>query len=341
MSINNIKTIVQLLTKEPKINASCTNLVLKSDDFVDWNTYLRKRFNDIKPSNITTATTKSPEKVVTASKVIEAPPSSIPAAPGVKTANVVRKAATVLSTTNDVNDVTYDFIEKNKPMISKLLSYPITLRRHWSSIRDVIESKAGNKNEKKQQSTRIVIAGARAEASLPNIYWDELTKYQERDEDYDISFIGFDVDPKKLMERQTKQTRPNKMRFNYYKGPLTKDHRIPDLYVMYNSGIGHPREKQYWKESIDILLQNKVPILGTSFNKVDFERDVHDSQLFAKAKEMNRDVRAIGVNPFADMIEDFEGAKKVREQETKTVTTNSVQLHDGRIFSNSYVWYII
>lgn len=163
------------------------------------------------------------------------------------------------------------------PLLSKLLTYPMTIA-HFG--RTMFPSK-----EKMQN---IMVAGARAEADLPALYWRELSR--TLDMPFHIDFVGL-----QLREKNTPGASfPGVINMTKTKGPLTEIAKDVDGLILFNSGIGHAEESINWNDSLTALRTFNKPILFTSFNEQDLHHDIAFMQ-----REGYKVTRVEPLNPFA------------------------------------------
>jgi hypothetical protein len=165
---------------------------------------------------------------------------------------------------------------ENFTLLSKLLTFPLTLAAHAPAT-----------------CSHVYVLGARAEATLPWIFWRELNLARPRPKGWHVHFIGPEA-PEQVRARwpapcNVFATFTRKL---YHESALRT--HSPDLYALFNPGLStYPAA--LWHPTLDILLQHAKPLLVTGFNADDFAKDCSVSGLF------NPDTCKHGVNPFASL----------------------------------------
>ncbi|RLN98720.1 hypothetical protein BBJ28_00021819 [Nothophytophthora sp. Chile5] len=131
------------------------------------------------------------------------------------------------------------------------------------------------------QELKLHVIGARAEAMMPRYLWDELVFFHA-DMRFDIKLIGDHVPvmrtrkPKttgQKMEDSTSGVRLEMINGLYHELEAGKL-QTPDAFVLYNPGVGHPRLRESWRSTLEIVLASRKPVLITSFSVEDQQRDV-------------------------------------------------------------------
>ncbi|GBG33506.1 Zinc finger MYND domain-containing protein 15 [Hondaea fermentalgiana] len=159
-------------------------------------------------------------------------------------------------------------------VFTKLLSYPLTLAKYAHAHCDL--EKSNNDN------IRVSIVGARAESSLPALYWTHLVALapdSARAQQWNLQFIGPDVSlsgpPVHDALRDREVSILNQVSFATAQRPLeTCELPSPDLYAFFNSGIGHPKESKRWAQALADLKGSGRRALFTSFHADDLARDL-------------------------------------------------------------------
>lgn len=64
------------------------------------------------------------------------------------------------------------------------------------------------------------------------------------------------------------------------------DKTLPDAFVMFNPGVGHPFLKSNWRPTIEAVLKSGRPILITAFSQEDQERDLEVLSAIATESQM-------------------------------------------------------
>lgn len=172
-------------------------------------------------------------------------------------------------------------------LLSELLSFPLTLasfvnQHQFGKIR------------------HIHVIGARAEATLPDLYWLQLldaTDGGKLDSNLVLSFIGLDV-YSFLKHKQIQAGGQRTLDRKYLPGPYVEPAK-PDLAVFFNPGFASYQSS--WKSAVTAL--TGVPVLVTGFNQVDAERD----REFARQLLLPGEPSAIVENAFASPKQHAEG----------------------------------
>ena len=180
--------------------------------------------------------------------------------------------------------------ERTMSLCSHVLSAPLTLANFFSQI------------ECKGKPGRICCVGARAEATLPNIYWQEFLLLAAFRSGVPVNaaldFVGPDISTKTTdttIGLHSESTISLRWEFSGFL------HDIPtslkwDAYVLLNPGLGHDNLIEGWEPTLDRLVAEKKPTLLTAHSLKDAERD---SSRFRRLYDLN--VR-YHLNPFASRI---------------------------------------
>eukprot|EP00592_Proboscia_alata_P006493 CAMPEP_0194357064 /NCGR_PEP_ID=MMETSP0174-20130528/4603_1 /TAXON_ID=216777 /ORGANISM="Proboscia alata, Strain PI-D3" /LENGTH=227 /DNA_ID=CAMNT_0039126933 /DNA_START=544 /DNA_END=1227 /DNA_ORIENTATION=+ len=169
------------------------------------------------------------------------------------------------------------------------------------------------------KSIRICVVGARAEATLPSIYWNELLLAipEEVINLISIDFVGPDV-PRGLKPRQFTiggNKKKKTIKFTFYSKHLQKHtsmngtEKLWDAFVLFNPGLGHPNLEAGWIDTLQFILNYKrgVPVLFTAYNSIDAERD-HNiireavSNIDNLSKPRHNLLDKFSLNPFASRL---------------------------------------
>ncbi|KAH9256647.1 hypothetical protein BASA81_005151 [Batrachochytrium salamandrivorans] len=177
-------------------------------------------------------------------------------------------------------------------LLSELLSFPMTL--------------ASFINQQQPGKIRhIHVIGARAEATLPDLYWLQLLDAADSaklDSNLVLSFFGLDVysflKNKQIQAGGSGQEQRTLDR-KYIPGPYLEPVK-PDLAVFFNPGFVSYQNS--WKSAVGQVTNAGVPVLVTGYNQVDTERD----REFAR-KFLNCEPSAIMENAFASPKQHPEG----------------------------------
>jgi len=157
--------------------------------------------------------------------------------------------------------------ELRRALTSKLLTFPATLARHCQRLGLDEESARG-------RPARVGVLGARAESTLPPLFWRQLAVLSGLE--FHLVFIG----PQAGSPREGTSPPPaaEGLWFSSVNGLL---HEVQDrlsapldAYVLFNSGIGHPKEGMNWEPSVQLLRESGKRALLTSFNEHDLDRDL-------------------------------------------------------------------
>jgi len=213
---------------------------------------------------------------------------------------------------NEINDQSAgkafgDPKEKAKSLISHLLSAPLTLSSH---IKAITKHSAYKNTGDDNMVFDWCCVGARAEATIPLVYWNEflmssrksLSSNESRsagsssltsNENIEITldFVGPDIPPKLPEQSVIIPSTPDEEPFpitslclrGYHNGYF---HDIPaikewDAYVFFNPGFGHPNLRKSWESTLKLVLDrgrestNETPrsLLLTAHSEHDMARD--------------------------------------------------------------------
>lgn len=155
-----------------------------------------------------------------------------------------------------------DIENEEKSLFSKLLSFPLTASNALKTVTF------------KASSIEVLVLGARSEATLPLLFWNEINSFIDVDCKINILFAGPDV------SIRSKHVQGD-MSFEYDKTKLAKlvnesTQNKFDLICLFNSGIGSYFEGNNWNHD-GLFLKNLRSLskhcLFTSFNESDFLQD--------------------------------------------------------------------
>lgn len=195
--------------------------------------------------------------------------------------------------------------ENAKALISHLLSAPLTLASQAKNV-----GKNCVNNDIKEGKFDWCCVGARAEASIPIMYWKEFLMATRvslsSDKDYSsktsleisLDFIGPDIPPKLseqtvIVPESDDENAPFATSLSlrgYYRGYF---HDIPavkaanpntkswDAYIFFNPGFGHPNLRKSWESTLELLLdrgqtstrRKPCALLLTAHSEHDMHRD--------------------------------------------------------------------
>jgi splicing suppressor protein 51 len=157
----------------------------------------------------------------------------------------------------------------------------------------------------------LFVLGARAEAMMPNHLWNMIRPYRLH-----LTMIGNHVPVMRGVARTSnvKEDNDDPVHLSYHSQLFhqhvsmaknkekDKVNKVPDGFVLFNPGLGHPHLERLWSPSISLALQHLRPLLITSFSAVDLERDLR--VLHATAKSLNSTLRFMyppQLNPFKSL----------------------------------------
>lgn len=223
--------------------------------------------------------------------------------------------------------------ELRRTMATKLLTYPLTLSRHleWLSsapARPAANGKAPPPEPRQPRAVvpgsplRIGVLGARAESTLPSLYWQQLGLLSGRK--LHLAFFGPHASlplgaPERLGEDDCRVDFTCRSALFHeaaaqaqHEGQgLLQSHAALDAFVLFNSGVGHPKEGRLWDETIRTLSRGYrgKRALFTSFSTSDLARDLQAARAHRLAVEAVEDS-----NPMRSLAEET--------YEKDTVVTN-------------------
>ncbi|KAG1710697.1 hypothetical protein DVH05_013424 [Phytophthora capsici] len=157
-------------------------------------------------------------------------------------------------------------------LLSSAYSYVMTVSRFLPELMEPSQV-----NDKKKFELHAI--GARAEAMMPRYLWDELSFFHPGRQ-FGIKLVGDHV-PVMSARKKTSTTRANENEFiqldminGLYHEIETRKLGDPDAFVLYNPGIGHPRLRESWEPTVQVVLATRKPLLITSFSLEDQQRDI-------------------------------------------------------------------
>lgn len=157
-------------------------------------------------------------------------------------------------------------------LLSSAYSYVMTLSRFLPELMDLEKMNSGEKLE-------LHVIGARAEAMMPRYLWDELAFFHPG-RHFDVKLIGNHV-PVMSARKKIPTTRENENEFirleminGLYHKIDSRKLEIPDAFVLYNPGVGHPNLRESWEPTLQAVLASCKPVLITSFSLEDQQRDI-------------------------------------------------------------------
>ncbi|KAL1917576.1 uncharacterized protein VTP21DRAFT_3969 [Calcarisporiella thermophila] len=191
--------------------------------------------------------------------------------------------------------------ERSSRHVSKLLTYPITMASilHESSpykfgkhltaeglkslaaLRTTLHTKQESLGAKQlipQDTVRIFVVGARAEAQLPMQSYMQLA-YLFPGIPFHLHFIGPDAltqgkNPKTVVFNEYLSFTWDNSLYHDYHDHVSSFDPYRDVFFLFSPGVGHPESRNNWKPSVRKLLQTKCAIFITNFSKQDQEEDV-------------------------------------------------------------------
>jgi len=160
--------------------------------------------------------------------------------------------------------------ETRTNLLSKLMTFPCTLACNSQGLG--LETEAGV-----SRPVRVAVLGARAESTLPHLFWQQLGLLTGLR--WHLEFMGPHAGlPRQPYEELSAQRENVKVDFSCRMGLFHETHPQAELswdaFVFFNSGIGHPKEGERWDATIKMLLGCGKPVLFTSFNGKDLDRDL-------------------------------------------------------------------
>ena len=208
-----------------------------------------------------------------------------------------------------VNDVK-DSRENAKALVSHLLSAPLTLASQFGKLK---QHSTSNNNKNGNLDLDWCCIGARAEASIPLMYWKEFlissraslslndlqlasssTIPWNKDIGISLDFVGPDIPPKLLEqsviipegqdERESNSTSISLRGYHrgfFHESPtkaMKSNGNAWDAYIFYNPGFGHPNLLKSWEPTLKLILgggqeNTRSVLLLTAHSEHDMARD--------------------------------------------------------------------
>lgn len=170
------------------------------------------------------------------------------------------------------DDVGGDGAGVRERLLSRLLTYPMTVARFSNHLCPQASS---------ADPVSLLVLGARAEAQLPALYWETLALVTGRR--WHITFVGPHLADKQLpMVHSVLRAHDRHVTFDSQPGLFHDVVARGDMalggadgVVLFNSGIGHPKEGLKWRDSLQLLCKEecRANLLLTSFNDADLAND--------------------------------------------------------------------
>jgi len=189
--------------------------------------------------------------------------------------------------------------ENAKALVSHLLSTPLTLA---SQSKYIIQHCANGNTNNDSLEFNWCCVGARAEASIPLMYWKEflmLSRASLVSEDcgsfpskrnlaMSLDFIGPDIPPK-LSEQSviipegqvddnnscsTSLSLRGCHRGYFHESPATEKFNSWHAFILFNPGLGHPNLQKTWEPTLNLILdRGSGVLLLTAHSEHDMDRD--------------------------------------------------------------------
>ena len=205
----------------------------------------------------------------------------------------------------DDADKQYDLDTSAYRTLSAAMTFPLTLgygiqQIFPNSMEDGPAHSFQSHILSQNRKLRVCVLGARAESSLPLLWWREaliysLARSQQQSicaNGLEVTFVGPEMqgmraDPIKndLSTSISMTEKKSDLRIYQYPNGKYMLHAMDnknlsqillhsDVFVLFNPGLGHPALTENWRETFSLLLQTKKPILCTAYHKIDLERDM-------------------------------------------------------------------
>jgi hypothetical protein len=169
-------------------------------------------------------------------------------------------------------------------LISHVLSAPLTVGSQLAFLRhddnDDDEQHPQQQQQQEQQQQRWCCVGARAEASLPTLYWKECLwmldvgskqKLAENNKEpftttrnIALEFMGPDLPPKiptttivSLGSTAVSMTLQGDFRGFYHEMPSQSSTSLWDAMILFNPGLAHPNLQTSWRSTLDAILHHQ------------------------------------------------------------------------------------
>ncbi|KAL3929955.1 MAG: hypothetical protein SGPRY_001741, partial [Prymnesium sp.] len=138
--------------------------------------------------------------------------------------------------------------------LSAALTFPVTSAYVWSTLG--LSSSAAN----------ICVVGARAEASLPAVIWREFPELASLSARIEMAGPSAKGKSDVLSE-------PGRGQSNDHGSGASMQAILPDIFVLFNPGLGEPGWEQAWGSTVAALQQAQRPIAMTALSWADAKRD--------------------------------------------------------------------
>ena len=180
--------------------------------------------------------------------------------------------------------------------LSATLTFPLTLSY---GLRRIFASR-----EVKMETIRVLCLGARAESSLPSVWWAESRRGAEDvlEGQLSISFLGPHLQTHRP-PRPLPPGTPTLLTLQHIDQGRSLFHLHPhhmrlllhtDLFVLFNPGFGATEQlQQQWGPTLQLLLQTRKPVLATAHSARDLARDL----AFLEALTNREDEQDLGTLP--------------------------------------------
>ena len=206
--------------------------------------------------------------------------------------------------------------EERLRLLSRLLTYPMTLSS--CVARGDVGARAPEAAE-----LHLAVLGARAESSLPRLFWSEMLTMLPRVDRVHMYFVGPDVSEEKR-EDVVRDPVDGKVRFAFHteralfhssdalgdmqRAASAGDHVHASAFA-FNSGLSHEAVRHLWAPTLDALDDARLPAVFTSFNEADYALDVRFAE--NDAAWSNRPISSKRpLNPFRSLwMEEFSTAR--------------------------------
>jgi hypothetical protein len=176
-------------------------------------------------------------------------------------------------------DNDHDSQEYATALISHVLSAPLTVGSQLAFLihDDDDDDKQPQQTPMQQQQQRWCCVGARAEASLPTLYWKEClwmldmgskpkmaennTEAFTTTRNISLEFMGPDLPPKipivSLGSTAVSMTLQGDFRGFYHEMPSSSSSTSWDAMILFNPGLAHPNLQASWQPTLDAILHHQ------------------------------------------------------------------------------------
>lgn len=161
-----------------------------------------------------------------------------------------------------------------KTLVSHVLSAPLTIASTCLS------------SSQRSRTRRWGCIGARAEASLPVMYWRESLimllenpSTDPRSCQYHLDFVGPDTVRHPDVTLLFHHGSPFSLTLKWFRPGLFHERietdRIEDYdgFILLNPGLGHPFLREDWLPTMEVILKSQKPILVTAHSDLDVQRE--------------------------------------------------------------------